>query len=82
MKYHLRAVKGDQLARIHFDADSDRIALRMCMDVYHNFAPETEVWTHGRVSTVAEDGTIIHTFRHCDNCERIVCEDGCGDYDI
>ena len=57
MKYHLRAVKGNQLKRIEFDADNDRQALQRCMDVYHNFAPSSDVWLYGKVVTVAEDGT-------------------------
>jgi len=81
MKYSLRAVKGNQLARIHFDADDDREARNMCREVYNNFAPSSELWTAGKVVAVAEDGKIIHTFAHCDSCNRIVCEEGCCDYD-
>jgi hypothetical protein len=81
MNYHLRAVKGNQLARIQFEADSDRHARIICRDVYDNYAPNRELWTDGKVVAVAEDGTIVHTFSHCDSCNRITCEEGCGEYD-
>ncbi len=82
MKYQLRAVRGNELKRIEFEAQDDRHALQRTMDVYHNFAPSTDVWLLGKVVTVSEDGRILHTFNHCDTCDRIVCEEGCGDYDI
>ena len=81
MKYSLRAVKGAQLARIHFDADSDREARSLCRAVYDDFAPSTELWTEGRVVAVGEDGTIIHTFSVCDSCDRIRCSEDCGNYE-
>jgi hypothetical protein len=82
MKYSLRAVKGAQLARIHFDADNDREARGMCREVYDDFAPHTELWLEGRVVAVGEDGTIIHTFAVCDSCDRIRCSEDCGNYEI
>ena len=81
MRYSLRAVKGAELARIHFDADSDREARSKCRDVYYDFAPSTELWTEGKVVAVAEDGTIIHTFAVCDGCDRIRCSEDCGNYE-
>ena len=81
MKYSLRAVKGAELARIHFDADSDREARSKCRDVYYDFAPSTELWTEGKVVAVADDGTIIHTFAVCDGCDRIRCSEDCGNYE-
>lgn len=82
MKYHLRAVKGNELQRIHFDADNDRQARNMCREVYDNFAPSREVWTEGKVVAVAEDGTIIYSFERCSSCDRNSCEEGCGEYEI
>ena len=82
MKYSLRAVKGAELARIHFDADNDGEARRNSRRVYDECAPsDEELWNEGKVATVAEDGTIIYKFTHCDTCNKIVCADGCGDYD-
>ena len=81
MKYSLRAVKGAQLARIHFDADNDREARSLCRTVYDDFAPCTELWTEGKVVAVGEDGTIVHTFAVCDSCDRIRCSEDCGNYE-
>ena len=78
MRYSLRAVKGAELSRIHFDADSDRAARIMCRTVYDNLAPATELWLLGKVVVVAEDGTILHTYSHCDYCSQITCADDCG----
>lgn len=81
MKYQLRAVRGNELKRIEFEAQDDRHALQRTMDVYHNFAPSTDVWLLGKVVTVSEDGRILHTFNHCDSCDRIVCDEDCSNYE-
>lgn len=78
MRYSLRAVKGAELSRIHFDADNDRNARNICRDVYDNHAPPTELWLSGKVVVVAEDGTIIYTYAHCDSCSQITCAEDCG----
>lgn len=81
MKYSLRAVKGVELSRIHFNADTDREARGMCRDVYERRAPVTDVWVYGKVVVVDEAGIIIHTFARCDYCNEFVCDDDCGSHD-
>jgi hypothetical protein len=40
MKYSLRAVKGEELSRIHFNADTTEKPRGMCRDVYERRSPQ------------------------------------------
>lgn len=81
MKYSLRAVKGEELSRIHFNADTDREARGMCLAVYERRSPGTDVWLDGKVVVVDEAGIIIHTFSRCDYCNQFVCDSDCGSHE-
>jgi hypothetical protein len=79
--YNLRAVKGNELERIMFDADNDRYARHMALEVLRDNAPDTELWREGKIVAVNEGGQILHTFQTCDNCNQYICDDDdCGGY--